>query len=376
MGNIFACFKRPPEPSIKIFAANIKDVLDIRHSGSPRNSKHFDSLTHPGVNTLAAYNTVLKLLNINVPTILDHDPHNNYMLLTLSENIPLHLCRLVWSFNHFEIASVIHIGNVSRVYKSKDPNTNFLVTTKRYWLEHRCAIERVHLYREITIHPSLHHNNIAQFYASFKENSEVIIMMEYIKGFTLREYLHMNGGVLPEKEIVNLVLRPIICVLSYMHDQGIVHRDLKPENIMITTDGNLKLIDFGLAINVNDEPAKTRAGTLPYMAPEILINLPNSVISDIPYCLYDKSVDVWAVGIITYELIVGTTPFASNTLEGCMTNLSKRKIYVPLNISKHARDFILQILVWDRHERPPVQQLLTHPFLTKFDSRVRRHSVS
>jgi aurora kinase len=239
----------------------------------------------------------------------------------------------------------------------------------------------------------LHHLNIAKFYASFKENSDVIIAMEYIKGFTLREYLNMNGGTLSESEAVNMVMRPIVRVLTYLHDLGIVHRDLKPENIMITTDGHLKLIDFGLAINVNEEHPMTRAGTLAYMAPEILMppeddhphinthNTHNTHTTPPENAVrvatkYDKSVDVWALGVIAYELIVGSTPFSSTTMNGYLLNLSKRKVYIPLNISKLACDFILKTLVWDKHERPIVNNLAHHPWLTKFDSKVRRHSIS
>lgn len=376
MGNLFTCLRHmytdPNKNRVTFVCTEIKDVMDVK------NIKH-------GVQTEQAYMTIFNLLRVNVEfanrIAYDPDKHKS-MLLTLSDKIPISLCRFIWSMQHFENLSTLHVGYASEVYKSRCMATNIIVTLKRYLLEHKKNIEKVHIYREITIHPCVYHSNIAQFYASFKENSEVIIMMEYVRGFTLREYMKMNGGNLSENEVVNLVIKPMINVLIYLHALGIVHRDIKPDNIMITTDGHLKLIDFGLAINVHEEDAMTRAGTLPYMAPEILMPVANRSTSSSNTTftskddLYDKSVDVWAIGIIAYELLVGTTPFASNTLEGHVSNLSKKKIYIPLTVSKHANDFILKTLVWDKYERPHVNQLIYHPWLTKYDSKVRRHSMS
>lgn len=77
------------------------------------------------------------------------------------------------------------------------------------------------------------------------------------------------GGWLPERVAVRRVIAPIVAAIAHLHGQGIMHRDLKPENILVGEAGVIKLADFGLAINLNDEVPNTRAGTVAYMAPEV-----------------------------------------------------------------------------------------------------------
>lgn len=102
-----------------------------------------------------------------------------------------------------------------------------------------------------------------------QEGGEVVLVSEYIKGGSLRNYIIKNGGRLSEPAAVRRVIVPTISALQHLHGQGIMHRDIKPENILLSTDGELKLTDFGLAINLTEEVANTRAGTLAYMAPEV-----------------------------------------------------------------------------------------------------------
>jgi serine/threonine protein kinase len=88
--------------------------------------------------------------------------------------------------------------------------------------------------------------------------------------------------------------------LHFLHSKGLIHRDLKPENLLIDKDGTLKICDFGWCVQASDDEERgTFCGTLEYMAPEMLKANPN----------YGKEVDVWALGILLYELMHGTAPF-------------------------------------------------------------------
>lgn len=93
----------------------------------------------------------------------------------------------------------------------------------------------------------------------------MIIVCELVNGGSLRRMLGAHGGRLTEAHAVTAVLQPLFGVLMYLHGQGVLHRDLKPENLLVTSEGLLKLADFGLAINTQHEVANTRAGTLAYM---------------------------------------------------------------------------------------------------------------
>jgi aurora kinase len=118
-----------------------------------------------------------------------------------------------------------------------------------------------------------------------------------MNGGTLFEYLN-NAGTLGVKEATDF-LRDIIEALMYLHEKSIAHRDIKPENIVISTAGLAKLCDFGWSALV--ESARTTfCGTLDYASPEI-----------IQHKAYDWSVDIWCIGVLTYELFVGRAPFES-----------------------------------------------------------------
>jgi serine/threonine protein kinase len=95
------------------------------------------------------------------------------------------------------------------------------------------------------------------------------MVQEYADGGDLFGLLQRHGGRLSERVAVQMVLDPFIRVLHYLHTRSIVHRDIKPENILFTKGNVLKLADFGLAIDLREERAVTRAGTLDYMAPEV-----------------------------------------------------------------------------------------------------------
>ena len=104
-----------------------------------------------------------------------------------------------------------------------------------------------------------------------------------------------------------------------------MHRDLKLENIMLDANGYIKIIDFGLAkIINNDELAVTQCGTAEYFAPEVLLKQP-----------YDLNVDWWAVGIITYELIFGSTPFFNESKATLLRNIRSKKLSFPNSSSRH-----------------------------------------
>ena len=142
---------------------------------------------------------------------------------------------------------------------------------KSYALSAVCPLYQHQILREVGLHARLSHENVVALYAAFQEGDVVVLVQEYADGGDLFGLLQRYGGRLSERVAVALVLEPFLRVLSYLHARGIAHRDIKPENILFTRGGMcLKLADFGLAIDLREERAVTRAGTLDYMAPEVL----------------------------------------------------------------------------------------------------------
>lgn len=147
------------------------------------------------------------------------------------------------------------------------------------------------------------HQNIVTLYDVLENVNHIFLVMEYLSGGTLRDYVKKSGGNLSEEKAKSIV-KSIALALEYMAKYGIVHRDLKPINILLTSDPVnpvVKLVDFGLAkILWPSEQIKNYAGTLDFCSPEIILGIP-----------YTQSVDIWSLGVITYYLLFGVLPFNS-----------------------------------------------------------------
>jgi len=318
----------------------------------------------------ASLKDMLKLNSRNLSHITDtlikvEPTAKDTTTLAISDVIPEQLHREYWSIKQFRILHTIHHGYNSKVYEAMCTHSATRVAIKDFNLSNMVEKERLHLFREITIHSKLHHRNIVDFYVAFKENNHVYICMEFIQGKTVRAYLRKNDGKLhPSKAIV--LLKHMIAAMVHLHQQNILHRDIKPDNIMIE-DGthSIKLVDFGLAINLDKEVAHTRAGTLYYMAPETfmcrsILDTDDSNKEQSPKkakVTYDLKVDSWALGIFAYELVVGITPFHSEYEDQVVRQLAKYRIHIPSYVGPVLSNFIAKALIWNPNERPSIRDL-------------------
>lgn len=160
------------------------------------------------------------------------------------------------------------------------------------------------------------------------------------------------------------LIRATLSAVAYLHDHGIVHRDLKPENLLFRTpedNADLLIADFGLSRIMDEEQfhvLTTTCGTPGYMAPEIFKKSGHG-----------KPVDVWAIGVITYFLLCGYTPFdRESNLEEMQAILVADYSFTPLEywrgVSQTARDFIRRCLTIDPHKRMTSHQALQHPWIS------------
>ncbi|MFA5508594.1 MAG: serine/threonine-protein kinase, partial [Vulcanimicrobiota bacterium] len=165
------------------------------------------------------------------------------------------------------------------------------------------AIDRFR--REAKILQSTNHPNIPRLYEWGEKEKELYIVMEFLDGRDLEDYLKENGDRLSVPEIRE-IFSQLSSALDYLHQRGVFHRDLKPANIQRTEGGKIKILDFGLAISAQATKRITKAGdvmgTLDYMAPEALLgNEP------------DASFDQFAVGVIVFQMLTGSLPLAHIT---------------------------------------------------------------
>lgn len=209
--------------------------------------------------------------------------------------------------------------------------------------------DRSRAQREIAIHQSLNHPNIVRLYDTFEDNDRLYMAIEYVPGGSLYDKMKYNATV-PEPTARNIA-RELISALDYLHDRNIVHCDVKPENILLDHNKNVKLCDFGLARPVKDGLVETKdvLGSIGYMAPEVMKRRP-----------FDFTIDMWAVGIILYQLLVGFEPFYPSHAVEPQVPFPQRYFK---NVSKEACDLIQQLLQLNPSERYSAKQALAHPWL-------------
>ncbi|BDA48789.1 probable Aurora kinase A at N-terminal half [Coccomyxa sp. Obi] len=275
-----------------------------------------------------------------------------------------------WRLEDFELQKQLYKGKASLLYKAICRLSGLPVALKLYRKQRLSALNWYQVQREIRIHSQLQHDNIVQMYAAFEDSDHVYLALQFAPGGDLYEELKRHGGQLSEERVARDVIQPCLSALAYLHRKGFLWRDCKPENILLGGPGlsAVKLADFGLSIDSTEERPVTRAGTLDYMAPEVVMcpekshpqeNKEKALLG------YTSSVDAWAIGILGYELIVGHPPFERETRTDTYEQIMYRRPNYPAWISEELRMFISAALTKSARKRPTVAELLNHPWILK-----------
>ena len=216
--------------------------------------------------------------------------------------------------------------------------------------------DKKRLEREINILKKIHHPNIVKVFCVIETERQIFIVMEYIKGNELFQYIVLKRK-LEEEEACYFFLQIINCI-DYLHKLKIAHRDLKAENIIIEQNKKeIKLIDFGLSNTYeNGQLLSTACGSPIYAAPEMLEGK-----------LYKGStVDIWSAGVILYYMLCGTFPFEDVSNDNLYRKIIKGKFDIPKSISKNAKDLINKILVVSPSKRINIKDIKKHPWVLKY----------
>ena len=266
---------------------------------------------------------------------------------------------------YYKIQKILGKGAFGVVYKAFELCTGRIVAIKQIPVN---TENRKYVIKEIELLKNLDHPNIVKYYRFLKEENHIYIIMEYLEGNTLKQYIEENSDNINEN-IARNIIKQLLKAISYLHYScDICHRDIKPENIMFTEKNDIshiKLLDFGLSSDSFESKLKMQnCGTLTYMAPEQISNL-----------TYSKAVDIWSIGIILYILLnKGRNPFynkddSNNTL---IENINNKEIEFDLEncpISVIGRHLIYKLLDKNPSNRYSARLALNHPWITlnKFD---------
>ena len=274
----------------------------------------------------------------------------------------------------FIIRKEIMRGRKSIVSLATHKGTGVDIVLKKCIIEN--AYERTLIEREIQIHKNLKHPRIISFYGHFFDPDDtniVYLVLEYAKGGDL---FGMVRDEIPECEFIEIILKPIVRALHYLHSRNIVHCDIKMENIFLTSykDG-AKLGDFGFAMD-DTHLKNRRMGTTEYMAPEILLcDRDNKN-------LYGTPVDCWAIGVLFYEGLFGRVPWEHENGETYIQFLLKiihnpieMDVLIQKGASEEAARFIINCLQLNPGDRMTCKDMLLNPlFASRNESLIRGHS--
>jgi serine/threonine protein kinase/tetratricopeptide (TPR) repeat protein len=259
---------------------------------------------------------------------------------------------------HYEITSLLGKGGMGEVYEARDRKLGRSVAIKVLpagLADDPSRVSRFH--REAKLLALLNHPNIAAIHSMEESDGTHFLVLELVEGTTLADRLKHER--MPAEETLKVALQ-IAEALEFAHDKGVIHRDLKPANVKITPGGRVKVLDFGLAkaldngssnvyrsedITLTNPTTETRGilGTAAYMSPEQASGLK-----------VDGRSDIWAFGVVVYEMLAGKRPFQGKTIADTLANVLHADIdwsMLPDDTPEKCRTLLRRCLTRDRKER-------------------------
>ena len=248
--------------------------------------------------------------------------------------------------NNFDIVKECKGNRHNKIYL-----LNHKETGKKYILKIISIYQKESQLREIEIHKTLSHKYIISLIKHQIVDDSILMLIEYAKHGDLYSFLPKLQDF-SERKVLKIFYK-ILKSIEYLHQNNYIHRDIKPENILITNNLRPKLADFGTSVN-QQKVANTFCGTYEYMAPEVYLRKKQT----------DK-IDVWAVGILLYEITHRKTPFKHKELDEIKRIIDNKSIEFKRGFSPLMIDFIYSCIKFDSKQRPSITKLLEHEM---FDS--------
>uniref|UniRef100_A0A3Q2NQ15 non-specific serine/threonine protein kinase n=2 Tax=Fundulus heteroclitus TaxID=8078 RepID=A0A3Q2NQ15_FUNHE len=269
----------------------------------------------------------------------------------------------------YEIGEELGSGQFAVVKRCKEKSTGTAYAAKfikkRQSRVSRRGVKREEIEREVDILQQIQHPNIVELHDVYENRTDVVLILELVSGGELFDFLARKES-LSEEEATQFI-KQILDGVQYLHSKGIAHFDLKPENIMLLDRSvplpRIKVIDFGLAHKIQPgADFKNIFGTPEFVAPEI-----------VNYEQLGLEADMWSIGVITYILLSGASPFLGETKQETLGNISAVDYDFDeeffSNTSELAKSFIRQLLEKDTRKRMTIQDALNHPWIKPLNPR-------
>ncbi|XP_066206307.1 sperm motility kinase 3A-like [Saccopteryx leptura] len=262
---------------------------------------------------------------------------------------------------YFDITSKWKLGTVGNYTFIRTLGTGGFATVKLAWHVPMGILVAVKIlsiksfnpkvFREVELLKSLNHPNVIKLVEVIVTDSTLFIVMEYVSGGDLSNYLPSNR--LSTESEARHIFRQLILAVQYCHRVGIVHRDLKLENILVDAHRNIKVTDFGLGRKVEKDELKTYCGTKWFMAPEML------------QCrTYEgRKVDIWGLGVILFQMVTGELPFKDRDLTKVKKKIMAGKFTIPGFLSVECQALLKKLMALNPSERSAAEEILKDPWV-------------
>ncbi|KAJ4927441.1 hypothetical protein JOQ06_015169, partial [Pogonophryne albipinna] len=216
-----------------------------------------------------------------------------------------------WSLENFDIGRPLGKGKFGNVYLARERQSKFILALKVLFKKQleKAGVEH-QLRREVEIQSHLRHPNILRLYGYFHDSTRVYLILEFAPKGELYSELQ-RCGCFPEDKSATYIME-LADALNYCHSKKVIHRDIKPENLLLGANGELKIADFGWSVHTPSSRRSTLCGTLDYLPPEMIEGK-----------THDEKVDLWSLGVLCYEFLVGKPPFETKSHEETYRKISR-----------------------------------------------------
>ncbi|CAK4033262.1 Serine threonine- kinase ark1 [Lecanosticta acicola] len=269
-----------------------------------------------------------------------------------------------WHLGMFEIGKPLGKGKFGRVYLARERSSGFVCALK---VLHKSELQQgkveKQVRREIEIQSNLAHPNILRLYGHFHDTKRIFLILEFAGKGELYKHLR-KAQRFPEWQAAQYIAQ-MASALKYLHKKHVMHRDIKPENILVGLHGEIKISDFGWSVHAPNNRRNTMCGTLDYLPPEMI--KPGREEN-----WYSEKVDLWSLGVLTYEFLVGEAPF-EDTPVMTQRRIARGEMTIPPFVSAEARDLIKRLLVLDPEKRLSLEEVEVHPWIIKHCVKGERH---